>query len=314
MAGLTAAHRLIAAGHTVKLFDKGRGVGGRIATRRSPTGRQFDHGAQYFTAKTPEFQAAVDDWVAAGVVAEWNARVVTLTRGKLATDPSDRTRYVGTPAMNRIAKHLAEGLDVSTGVRATSVERVAGRWKLLADDVALGEFDGLVVTAPPIQARELLGELAIADECLTNMSGCWTVMIEFAAPIPVDFDAAFVNDSPLAWIARNNSKPGRDANECWVLHASPAWSEANIDNEPDEVTPPLLAAFATATGASLPASIHQSGHRWRYALPEKPLAQRAIVDVERCVAVAGDWCGGPRVEGAYLSGIAAAERLLPRSD
>ncbi len=310
MAGLTTARQLVAAGHSVNVFDKGRGVGGRMATRRSPTGRGFDHGAQYFTAKTPEFQSVVHSWIDAGVVAEWGPRVVTLTRGQIGADPSDRIRYVGTPAMNSIGKHMADGLDVATGVRVAYVERVGDQWKLMADDAALGEFDGLVVTAPPLQTCELLGEYAIAAECNAQMSGCWAVMVEFADRVLVDFDAAFVNESPLSWIARNTSKPGREANECWVLHASPAWSEANIDRDPDDVTPELLTAFAEATGAAIPARIDVAGHRWRYALPEQPLDQRAIVDANLRVAVAGDWCGGPRVEGAWLSGIAAAEGLV----
>jgi predicted NAD/FAD-dependent oxidoreductase len=211
--------------------------------------------------------------------------------------------------MNSIAKHLARELDVATSTHVTRVNRSAGSWQLFADDRLLGHFDWLISSAPSPQTCALLADQAIAERTVASMTGCWATMIEFGSRVPVDFDAAFVNDSPLAWIARNNSKPSRDEHECWVLHGTSDWSQQHIESEPAEVEHYFYAALAEATSCELPASIHRAAHRWRYALPVAPLAEQAIFDFDHCLATCGDWCGGPRVEGAWQSGRRVGTQL-----
>ena len=139
-------------------------------------------------------------------------------------------------------------------------------------------------------------------------------MLAFANPLPLEFDGAFVEESPLSWICRNNSKPGRETTDAWVVHASPSWSQEQIDRSPDSVLAPLLAAFWQATGASKVEPLFSAAHRWRYSIPVEPLAKQSIEDRAKKAVACGDWCGGPRVEGAYLSGLAAAEELLSWND
>ena len=118
-----------------------------------------------------------------------------------------------------------------------------------------------------------------------------------------------MHGSPLAWVARDGSKPAREAVEAWVLHASPEWSRRHLETGPEEVARQLLESFAAATGATLPAPALLEAHRWRFALPE-PLTDPCLFDAGQRLAACGDWCAGPRVEGAFLSGGAAAGRLL----
>lgn len=330
IAGLTAAHALATAGVAVRVFDKGRGVAGRTSTRHADGDRQFDHGAQYFTARSEAFQKQIAEWVADGVAAEWVARVATIecdAKGCRPGDPpSTKARYVGCPGMNAPGKWLAEqvaaaGGTVTAGVRVAPLKRADGRWRLIAESgEPLGDFAKVLVTAPAPQAAELL----TASPALSNaaksvrMTGSWAVMVAFAEAIPTDFDAAFINGpadtTPLSWVARNGSKPNRPtqdaAGDCWVLHGSPAWSEANIEISADEAAQTVLAAFGKAIGQSLPEPTYLAAHRWRYALPETPLAEASLQDASLGLFAAGDWCGGPRVEGAFLSGRSAAEALL----
>ncbi len=132
LAGLVAAQRLAVAGLSVQVFDKGRGVGGRLNTRRE-VGRQFDHGAQYFTVESPELRAAVDDWTGKGVAAEWIGRIAASDVPGQFTPSAPKPRYVGVPTMSAIAKHLAAGLNVSSGVRIAALDRHAGLWRLTDD-------------------------------------------------------------------------------------------------------------------------------------------------------------------------------------
>jgi len=143
------------------------------------------------------------------------------------------------------------------------------------------------------------------------MRGCWAAMVCSAGLRELLFDGAFVEDSILSWIARNSSKPGRLAGEeTWVLHGSPEWSDQHIDEPPDSVLPEMLDAFHKATGVPVLPYTFATCHRWRYALPPDPLADRCLFDSTQLLGACGDWCLGPRVEAAWLSGARLAERIL----
>ena len=100
----------------------------------------------------------------------------------------------------------------------------------------------------------------------------------------------------------------------WVLHASPEWSGRYIDEEADTVLPKLIGAFWQATGAQRRATIYAAGHKWRYAIPPEPLDSPCLFDPQRKIGACGDWCGGPRVEGAFVSGMTLAEHVLASFD
>ena len=143
------------------------------------------------------------------------------------------------------------------------------------------------------------------------MHGCWAAMLSFENSLGLPFDGAFVQESPLSWISRNNSKPGRSVDfESWVLHASPDWSDRCIDGEADTVLAKLIDAFWQAIRSKPKATSYAAAHRWRYAIPPEPLETRCLFDPELKIGACGDWCSGPRVEGAFLSGVAMAGRVL----
>ncbi|MCA9236610.1 MAG: FAD-dependent oxidoreductase [Planctomycetales bacterium] len=316
LSGLIAARRLRESGVEPVVFDKGRGVGGRMSTRRAPHGARFDHGAQYFTVRDERFRTQLTDWLDTGVVAPWEGRIAVIEGGAIATSPIVRDRYVGVPGMSAICKSLAEGLDVRTGVRVGKLQRSGDRWRVVDDaGTSLGEFARVLCTAPAPQTAELLAAVpGIAQPAgSVQMHKCWAVMVEFEDPTPIDFDGAFVNDGPLSWIARDTSKPGRislDGGECWVLHGSQPWSAAHIDCSAEQVEADLLAAFFAAAQIAPAPTKYVAAHRWLYTAPVEPLAERFLRDEELGAYAAGDWCGGPRVEGAFLSGLSVAEAIL----
>ncbi|WP_244222476.1 NAD(P)/FAD-dependent oxidoreductase, partial [Corallococcus praedator] len=273
VSGLTLARVLTGAGFPVRVLDKGRGPGGRLSTRRNPDGGTFDPGAQYFTARDPLFMAQVEAWVAQGDAAEWQGRIGTLERGTVTPSAKESVRYVGAPGMNSVAKALAEGLDVRSGVRVERVARDGAAWRLTSDsgeDLGLAEV--VVAAVPAPQAVPLLaGAPALADQAKgARLSPCWAVMARFEAPMALGLDGAFVNDSPLSWVSREASKPGRATGERWVLHGSPEYSAAHLEETPEEVAPKLVEAFARALGTDVRA-VEAAAHRWRFAMPSPPL-------------------------------------------
>lgn len=311
ISGLAAARELAERGHEVVVLDKGRRPGGRSSSRDAEL-FAFDHGAQYFTARDARFRGRLEGWIAAGVVVRWDARLVSLGPGQARPVRGDDQRFVGTPSMGALAGHLARGLDVRTSVRVASVERREGLWRLADDRGApLGAFEHLLITAPPAQAAALLGDASplAARAAAVVLRPCWAVMLGLEAPYDVPLDGAFCEGGTLAWVARDSSKPGRPRGEAWVLHAAPSWSAAFLENAPERVAALLCAELVRLTGVPLPPIAHLGAHRWRYALPDPGLDVGCLVDRERGLALAGDAWNGGRVEGAWLSGTAAAERL-----
>ena len=143
------------------------------------------------------------------------------------------------------------------------------------------------------------------------MQPCWAVMAVLDSPLPVQFDGAFVQDSSLSWVARNSSKPMRSSDQdCWVLHGSADWSLNHADDPSAEVIERLLQEFWRLTRIPAIKPRHIAAHRWRYALPLEPLEDRCLFDSASGLGACGDWCSGPRVEGAFLSGAAAAGYVL----
>lgn len=314
IAGTACASALQSAGFQVSLFDKSRGPGGRMSTRRGE-GWQCDHGAQYFTARAPAFRAEVARWEAAGVAAQWQARVCSVgVDGAAVNDEGSGAteRFVGAPRMSSVAAWLGSSLALTTSVTISGLQRDAAGWSLMVQDGhALGEaYDVVVVAVPAPQAAPLLRAAAPQQAALAEgveMAGCWSLMLDYDAPLALGFDAAFVNHGPLRWVARDSSKPGRAGRESWLLHASAAWSEAHIEREGDEVAALLLAAFARLGGT---APQRWSAHRWRYASTPQTRSEVCLWEEAQGVGVCGDWLNGGTVEAAWLSGQALARRII----
>lgn len=333
LGGLIAARTLVDHGLDVQVFDKSRGVGGRLSTRRNADASSFDHGAQYFTVRDDRFARYVRSWIAADVVAPWMKSIVELRDGEVVDEKRGTPRYVGIPAMNSIAKHLAKDLSLSLGSHVTSLVRCdqtdeqtgdqKEQWRLFDQDKnSLGEFDVVIVNCPPEQAGPLLAphtDLAKQIEQV-SMKPCWAVMLSCEGIDDLPYAGAFINEAPLSWVARNDAKPHRSeakssprrfkGSSDWVLHASADWTQEHLEDDAAVVAEAMVAGFEKAIGRKLGQVHHLAAHRWRYANTSKPLPQSCLWDRASMLGACGDWCGGPRVEGAFLSGTAMAGTVL----
>ncbi len=260
----------------------------------------------------PGFAECVADWVARGIAAEWSPRVVRFAGGR--TEVVKRaTRYTGVPGMSAIANDLAKGLSIRTNDRVIGVDRGVSGWVLTTEGRdPHGPFGELIIALPAPQTAELLRGHSFSDEArAVPMVPCWCVMVAFQQRIRVGWDAAMVTDALLTWVARDSSRPGRDQEpDCWILHAGPSWSSQHLEATPDWVTDQMLNAFAEMAGGILPDFAFSSAHRWRYGLPAESPSKLALRDAEAGLTVCGDWLVRGSIEGAYLSGVRAAELFL----
>ncbi len=318
VAGLACARILVDGGHRVTLFDKGRRPGGRVSTRRGGP-FAFDHGAQYFTIENDALPAAIANAVDDGVVAPWDRTIVSKSRGNCETPGhcetinDGRRRWVGTPGMSALPRHMSAGLDVRCARAISGVTRNGAGWRLTFEDGSVaGEADMVVIAVPAPQAAALLaGSPDLANRAAaTTMAPCWAVMLGFEEPLTVPYDGAFVGDSPVAWIARDRSKPGRGGGESWVVHASPEWSRKHLEAEHREIVEDLRDAFGRVIGQAESNPAYVAAHRWRYARVEVPAGDACLFDSELGIGACGDWCLGGKIESALASGQALADRII----
>ena len=309
MAGLTAAHRLQEQCDVIVL-DKGRGVGGRLATRRIGDAT-IDHGAQFITTHTDEFAATITKLVGSGVVAPW-------FRGRIGpngvVDPDGHTRYRGAVSMNAIAKALAVGLDVRTASLVSSLVHDGKSWTVVLADGTELKADGIVVTSPVPQTLALLESGGVvltpndADAlAVIEYDPCIALMAVLDGPSGLN-EAGAVDPAsgPIDWIADNFLK-GISAVPAVTIHATPEFSRAQWYASEEAITAALLDE-AQLESSVLPGSVQIQ--RWRYARPsvEHPERFLRLSDMPPFVC-AGDAFGGAKVEGAALSGAAAAQEI-----
>lgn len=329
LAGLVCARALAVRGVSVTVFDKGRAPGGRMCARRRAHGLHADHGARSFIVRDDRFARQTSAWLERGLVAEWSPALVAIDSPGAARElRHGPVRYVGAPAMHAPIRDIADSLgprgEIRTGCRVTAIHRAAGAWIVETEGDQPETFDAVALAVPAPQAADLLTEIphlhAIASA--VPMSPCWAVSAVFRERLPIPFDAANVqvggsdeHAGVLAWVSRESSKPGRPDDECWVLHAGEDWSRDHLEDDPAEVSEWMLDAFFSAAGVEAVNPDDLFVHRWRFAFPVAPLCDGCLFDEHLMLGACGDWCMGSRVEGAFLSGLAMASRLLgERSD
>ena len=319
MAGAAAARTLSAHGHAVQLFDKSRGAGGRLMTKR-----QFgiDHGAQYFTARSPEFVQQVREWQAAGVVSTWADQGLQVWEAAGARISAGELRYVGTPSMHQAVKHSMQGLVLHASAVITGVAGQARAWYLQGlppDHPSAGQlFDAVLWTLPLPQLVAQAAPFpqhwytAWAD---VRMTPCWAAWWRGDAPADAAaspwqterYPGVFVNDDEMvSWLAHNGSKAGREP-RAWTLHTTAEWSQAHLEDAPEGVAE-AVGSWLRGKGWHLDEPPHV--HRWRYARVDGQATQAQLWDPQSRLGVAGDWLMGGRVEGAWCSGVALAKAVM----
>lgn len=329
ISGLVAARELTRAGIRVLVIDKGRGVGGRMATRRVH-GVACDHGAQFITVRDARFRRLMDRMIVEGVAGIWSHGFAA--DGSISDhDPMDvpgdgHPRYRGIPSMTGIPKWLAQGLDVRTSMRAEKIDLIDGTWYLDVVKEGAGvtmqiDASSLLITAPAEQALNLLhsGNYQLPADAHASLAAiqydpCFAVMAVFAGPtrVPAPGGIKFPRGGAVSWIADNQQKGIAEGRCSVTIHASGDFTRKYYDTPKDEVGRMLLREVERWLPLDQqPQAIEV--HRWRYSIPTVMHPQPCMmVHADAPLVLAGDAFAGPRVEGAALSGMAAAHSLWER--
>jgi predicted NAD/FAD-dependent oxidoreductase len=300
ISGLLLAKSLRSLDQSVVVLEKSRGFGGRLASKRVGDAT-FDTGAQFLTARAPEFESLVAAWQRDGLVRNW---------------PQSQHRLIGTPAMTAVPKALAAGLDIRREHKVISALRgPSGRWTLALETGAVLDCDRLVLTCPVPQALALLDAGAAslptatrAELELLTYHPCLALLVTLDAPSDVPLEGHAPTEGALRWLADNTKKGiSTGASAAITVHASPEFSSTHYTAPEAEVTAALLTAAQPWLGRGQVTST--ALHRWKFSEPRRTHPERSVWLPELQLGFAGDAFGGPKVEGAALSGLDLAARL-----
>lgn len=289
--GLTAARRLADAGRAVLLLDKGRGIGGRVATRRAE-GLHFDHGAQYVSARGAGFAALLGKLTVSGHVGAW------------------QDGHVGTPGMTALAKGIGAGLDLRQEALVTGLSRDSEGWRVHLGDETLAASQ-VICTVPTPQVAGIIGADHPLIARLTDVAYAPNLTLMAAIDGPAPFVVARDPDADLAWIAQDSTKPDRPQGPvAWVAQASTVFSATHLELDKDAIADLMLPLLLDRLGATAAQVRYTAAHRWRYSQVTQALGAAFLRDDTGTLYLGGDWCLGPKVEDAWTSGTAIADDLL----
>jgi len=313
LAGLSAAIRLkqnLGARCEITIFDKSRGVGGRMSTRYADA-YEFDHGAQYFTVTSPEFSDFLQPYIRQGDVARWDARALYLKNGILETDRGG-IRFVATPRMNSLCKALAAPFQVHLAHRVKKISRGAdGIWtlKFETQDHHTG-FHQLILAIPSVQALDLISSDDANRAAIekTRMVACFALMVGAENLPDFGWDTLRVNGLPIDWLSINSAKPGRKKNVATLMvHAAPEWSDSYVNANREDVQSIIEDSVSMLLNWEIKQAPHRVLHRWLYASVTDNPDVPCFYNSQTGLGICGDWCLGGRVEGAFQSGVALAQ-------
>jgi renalase len=314
ISGLLAARELTSAGWRAVVLERTSEFGGRMATRRVGDGT-FDYGAQFFTVRSERFERLVEEWLESGVVREW-------TRGFADADGAHNEdgypRYRGSEGMASVPEHLARGLDVRTGERVVAAKVRDGVWEVRTGSGTSAAGAALLLTAPVPQSLAIVrsGGFALARRRLESISyaPCLALLALLDGPTGVPEPGGVqVKGEPLDWISDNQRKGISDAPGI-TIHAGPEWSREHFEDDEAKITASLLAFAGERLSSDLPSRVVETSlTRWRYSWVTRSYPESCfVVPGDPALLFAGDAFGEAKVEGAALSGLAAADHLLGR--
>lgn len=318
LSGLTIANGI--GDHAeVTVFEKARGVGGRMSTRYADD-FYFDNGAQFFTARNKHFNEFLAPHFSSGLVQEWQGKVVTLEKGKKMSDRIwFEPHYVAVPGMNNLCKKLAENIKINLNCDIAPLgEKSKQGWELFdKNGRGLGYYDWVIATAPPVQTAHLFDKFLPQDSILNQSKflACYSLMFGFHKKWGHSWMAANILNSPLEWIAVNSTKPGRNHNiTTLVVHSSNRWAQAHVDDDLETTACFLRDELQQILKFDISDPEYFSLHRWRYALLDKlnddKIKNEPYYDKVLQLASVGDWCSRSRIEDTWLNSHELALRIV----
>ena len=310
MAGITCANYLFSKGFEVTVYEKSRGLGGRMATKRINSELSVDHGVQYVNANTPAFKKYLDECISNGYAEHWSPT------GMDAQYLNQNNIFVGVPGMNGLLKMNSKKLNIKFSFKVDSIKKLNKKWLVSFEDSELKEqFDLLVFAIPPIQVCQIIqGEEALLQELsIVEIDPCWSLILITRNKLSCNDYNKFHSNS-IASIVYNSSKPKRNKlSNSYIIHSSPNWTKQNLSLEKQEAELKIVNLLEEQLNQKIEIEFLKA-HRWLFAQTKAPLGKSFLKNKDNNLFIGGDWCLGANVEAAFNSGLKIAEFINLKFD
>jgi len=298
--------------HEIILFDKARGVGGRLSGKRTEFGK-IEHGAQFFTVKTKEFSEFLLKNFQEDQLKSWHPKIAAYHNGLFNNLEVDYK--ILKPAMNQFSKNLLSDFKVNLTTKIDGLESKLGKWNLYAEEKKFTDFDLVISTAPPLQSYDLLMNKADFAPKLKNYEMLPTHAFLGVLKKYPDFEyeaVKFLDHEIFSWFAVQNSKDNDRENYRFILHSKHEWSLQNLDVTLEGFKTIFIRDFQEFINLQEDDFKYSFLHLWRYASPlNYELKESDILfDVKNNLAVCGDYLTGGNIEAAFLSAKNLANKLM----
>ncbi|MBE9030932.1 FAD-dependent oxidoreductase [filamentous cyanobacterium LEGE 11480] len=324
IAGLSCARKLQQAGHEVIIVDKSRGLGGRLATRRL-AGTHADHGVCYIKPKGDAFIQLIKELQAHQIIHPWTDGIHRCNQAGHLHPPAQRsTYYVAAQGATTIAKYLAQDIEVIHDQRVTSLTPIENAWQLQSKDATLElTASNVIIAIPAPQAVDLVQYIAGFDAaCLNKLKAVeFSASITAIATYPASFQATaqqtpwqgiqYIDHRDLSWIGLDSSKQINPPKPTVIVQSSAKFADRYFEAEDRQSIGQKLLDRAAELAPWIAQPEELQVHRWRYAFATNPFDERFLeAHAHAPLYFCGDWCGGDRVEAAYLSGEALSQSII----
>tara|TARA_Y100000389_G_scaffold35512_1_gene30216 strand:- start:10052 stop:11032 length:981 start_codon:yes stop_codon:yes gene_type:complete len=313
ISGLTIAQKL-SVNNQVTIFDKSRGIGGRMATRRVEN-FHFDHGTQFFTAKSKQFQEFCQNAYKKGIIDVWNVKFCEIIGHNISRkwffDNEKKPHYIAVPQMNNLCKFMAKDLDLRLKEQIVKIDFTNKKWCLKTEEKEFFNFDYLILAIPSNQVMNLLPNNFKYLNIVGNikMLPCFTLMVGLKEKLDLEFDAALVKESIISWISVNNSKKGRPENFSLSVNSSNSWAWENLEDDLSIIQQKLLDELQKITNFDAGNLEYVNTHRWRYANANFRRGEKSLLDQDLNLGICGDYFLAGRVENGFLSALDLYDKI-----
>ena len=297
---------------SVTVFEKSYRVGGR-ASSRSNRKMSFDHGAQFISIKNKQFDDFLEKLSYQGVVARWDGKFVSIDSKSLTSQNlQNKIRYVGVPSMQSIFEFLSKGVDLRLCTYIDSMVRQNDNWILRSGpNQNISQFDWVILAIPPTQAIRLLPLELNWSDILNNLTmlPCVSLMALIKPLGDMPWSGARIKNSPLGWVAFNNTKPLRPSSLALVAQSDYYWTKKNIDMPDGDIEAELIQEIKRIAPFHIEL-VNYELKKWTYAVIEEPLSKNFLIAKKRGLAVAGDWCIGGNIESSFKSAHSLSDKFF----
>ena len=303
ISGATIAN-LLNKKHTVDLYDKARGLGGRSSFKRLDKIRGFDHGTQYFSPKTPEFKRFTKKLIEKKILKIWEGNHKFLSDKK--KENKKHVKVIGRKGNNDISKYLLKNVRCYFQSELKKINFQSRKWNLIFNDGKIRNYENLILTCPFPQLKKL-SKKYIKNSFIKEkikMDANITILIEIKKT-NLGYSSFLFNDRILGWAGYENSKKRfKSKSDLWTLQSTFNWANKKINqNKVLKKTNAkiLIDKFFKLTGIKRTKVLFSLNHGWKYSSNSKPLKLKSYWNSRLNLGVCADWFNGPRLESGWIS-------------